>query len=41
MLEQPLPAQDDARWRILFIRYRFVLMKVVILVQSEGAERAL
>lgn len=32
MLEQPLPAQDDAALENLFIRCRFVLMKVVILV---------
>ncbi len=32
MLEQPLPAQDDAALENFIIRCRFVLMKVVILV---------
>jgi L-alanine-DL-glutamate epimerase-like enolase superfamily enzyme len=34
MLEQPLPANDDAAWRILSIRCLFVRMKAATLAKA-------
>ncbi len=41
LLEQPLPAQDDAAWKILFIRCHLADEAAILAVVTEAPDGAL